>query len=362
MRALLVAFALLLAGCAGSPEDAPEAVTEIPGDGPSETDEPQDGPSEPVPVEEYGVPGTLYLRGDGGTSEEAPAGDEPQRVPFGNPWASLLQGGEFPAWRGPAAAGDYLITSATFTFFVTSEGASVAAAPGGEGLPEFFLWFGPEDAPMGGGTARAPDVIVKDQVVEVSVDLNVPAGGQVLRAGEVPFLMIGATYWQDDSASRVVLLTEAASTPSRVDLVAEPVVLPAEGEHVPVLDEAGSLRGDACQAPPTEGSFADFPVEIPATAVGFHAELARTGGTPGLPDLDLHVFDANGNFITSGHTPKGDEIVRLHVPNLEAAGRGTWTLHVRSCAAQNADFTLKAWAVTPVAAPATEVLPSSISP
>lgn len=296
------------------------------------------------------LPTTYWFTPEMGLAPAPPQSAEASRVPQPVGTDAFVTGvGDPVAWIGGEMPVDRLVTAARVVFFVTSEGASVSMGPGTAGLPEFFSWFGPEASPMGGGTPQGPDSFAPGQVAEIAYDVGLPEGGIVVEAGEPLYHGMVSTYPQSSDANRLVFLVGGTDAPSRIELSVETVFLPDAVESaLPVI--TGTVRGDGCTAPPQEGTqMLTFPVKVPDGAIGFRATLDRTGGAATNEDMDLQILGPDGSGVAAGHSPRGDELVRLYLPNIAAIGTGDWSVRVLSCTSQSGDFT-----VTPVVLVPTE--------
>lgn len=310
MAPLVLAIALLAAGCVGS---APDSANQVASQA--------DGTSGAWANQ------TLYLTGDMGTSGAEPTG-EPERVPAGNFYTAWTAGEEQPTWQGSTTETGLHISEAKLTFFYTAESATATTGPQGEGFPEFVVYVGTEAAPRGWASVEGPDVVQNGEQVRVEANLSLPAGGLVLPAGVEPVVKLAPVQGQGSQENtRIEFLVNGTETPSRAELTARTMDV-EESRATEVVDGGGTLAGSAyATGSGGETSSAEHEVQIEDRHVGLVASLERVQGA-GVADIDLQLVGPDGEVRAQSVTPEDDEGLALYAANVEAIGTGTWTLRV----------------------------------
>lgn len=303
-----VVASALLAGCLAGPADDGERT------GPG----PDDGGSAAEP------PSLLWLTSEMELVPYGPQGDDPVPVPIPAFYDRWVAGGTWPSWSA-RLTGAAAIVNASVTFFYRSEGATPTTGPGEQGFPEFVVYLGVGEAYMGSASVEGPDV-VRDETVEVSATFELPRGGLVLDAGDDLTLLIVPVQGSTADGTRIEVLTDALSTPSRVELLGAPARLSRLGW---IVEEDTEVRIVGSAYVTTQGglSKATVPVTLSAHAAGLRVHMERTGGAGGA-DLDLAVYDQEGERVGRSATPQYKEDLRLLAPNLAGLVPGEWTVEV----------------------------------
>ncbi len=292
------------------------------------TEEPNSrSPGSQSATERFELPETLYLDADTRLRGDAPTDQEAEGVPVGSFYTAWAEGAEQPTWTGPALSSPARVTNATLTFYYTAETTVATTGPQDQGFPEFVVYLGTEQAPMGWASLQGPDVVQQGDQVEITGELSLPAGGLVYRTGDAPVVKIAPVQAQGDEGSRLIILVDGAEAPSRVDMDVEPVTLPGWTPGTPIQHD-GTLAGSAYATGPQEGTTAaSFPVDLRPGHAGIIVDLERATGA-GIADIDLELIGPDGVVVARSVTPEDDEGLALFAPNVEAIGHGTWTLRV----------------------------------
>lgn len=280
---------------------------------------------------------TFWLT-DVGFTTAPPVDGEPVRVPSGNFFDAWARGEGLPTWRGAGPDATVLATAVRVVAWAESpEGAAQAGR-----FPSYIAYVGNEGFLQGQASLEPLGAVQPGDRRELVFDLALPAGGLVLVAGEPLELLLTPVQSNDDRAQGIDFLVGSASTPSRVEIDATPVTLPAREdgeEHARDESHTGTLAGSA-YAPTgaVEGvSARTFPFEVDADALEVTVTMTVTSNV-GIPDVDLIVYMPDGTAAADSVTPYGVEAVRLLAPNLDAGGRGTWTAQVVDYGSASADF------------------------
>ncbi len=325
---------VLSAGCFGGSEPRDRAETPAPA-------------ADPPPV----IPGVWFLTENLTLSADEPQGERPgARVPLAWSYAEYYTGAPPPVWQGPPAEGPVRILSARAEVYFSAR--QEAIDPGQR--PTLVAWFGAGDSVVAHAEATGPQVIARDEVVNVSFEFVLPAGGLVVEPGESFELHLGSFYADAGvmtAGRRVQVIVGSLLTPSHLAIVAEPVSLASASERA-LSEETGSLRGDACSTTPLPAaaeSEATFPVVVPASASGVRLRLVAER-LAGSFDVDVELRGADDAVFAAGVSPGGSEALDLFATNLAAAPSGSWTARVSACGEQASDFTLTVIVLQPLRA------------
>jgi hypothetical protein len=334
MRRLALVAAIvglaLVAGCIGAETDA---------DVDSQSD--TTGASD-----EARAPQTLYLHGEDELAAREPAG-EPDRAPFGSFYTAWANGDEQPTWTSEALDQGLHVTEVELAFFYTAETAVATTGPQEQGFPEFVVYLGTAEAPMAWASVEGPDVVREGEVVELTAELNMPAGGIVLPAGSEPIVKLSPVQGQGSAeGTRIVFLANGTDTPARAELEAEPIALDGAGVET-VVEQVGTLAGSAYALGADEQTTADsYEIEVPEATSGLAAQLERVDGA-GIADIDLELLDGDGEVVARSVTPEAQEGLALREPNVDAIGEGPWTLRVVNYGNAAVEYALTAQRLAP---------------
>ncbi len=267
---------------------------------------------------------------------------EPGTVPLRWSMAEYTAGTLPPVWLSDPLAGDTILEAGNLTLsFVAPQGAVTLAA-----RPEFTAWFGVEDRFVTHLFFDGPAALAPGEVAQVAAQLSLPPGGLLVAAGERVALRVASYMADAEPAAAIELVVGQPATPSGMTLVLRETVLPPYQE-VEAVSEQGSFQGSLCAiGDPTDTATVEIPLEIPEDALGVRVDLRRAGGT-GPPDLDFELLDEAGQVVGAGEGSGGDEGLILGPANLDAIGRGAWTLFVFSCQPQVVDYHAHVWLLMP---------------
>lgn len=339
MRCVLLATMLLsipFLGCLGGDDETtppPPATNRTLVDDPNapvlpgETDNETSGSSKPMLS-------PRYLSRDRRLVSEPPS--ELARVGLPPVTQGFLTGfddlGFFTLDKGPDTA--LVISRATANFQFVRDAPGTADPR----FPVFGTLFGVAGGTMSIDFVEAPATLMAEAVTPVIIEMSLPKGGLVVPPGrQIVFGPFGA-YHPDFEASSHNFVQAGGDDPSRIEAMVHVIPHPAFTEQ-PILAEGGELQGDACNTEVGEPRWsASF--EVPPGVSGLRATLTRTGGQGTAEDIDFDLVGPTGEVVAGGHTPFGNEVIELYGPNIEAIGHGGWQVHVNSCAAQSATFTL----------------------
>jgi hypothetical protein len=292
-------------------------------------------PAGPAPIAAPpGVPSASALHLTTAMGLDAQGDDAPSRYPLRWSWAEWLLAMPPPTWAALPAEQDLLITNASATISLVASLPAVSL----QRRPELTAWWGVDGAWVHHAFLEAPDVLPPGGTLTTTIPLNVPVGGLVVPRGGVVLLALASYYADGESVGALDLVLGDPETPTRLDLVAQPIALAPAREEV-LLDEAGALVSGRCMDldAATDADEVRFPLAIPSDAVGLRVVLERTSGT-GPPDLDLALLGPDGEVAARAQGPGADEHVTLREANFDAAGRGDWVLRVYNCTPQASEF------------------------
>lgn len=182
---------------------------------------------------------------------------------------------------------------------------------------EVTAWWGAGDSIIGHTTTATPTPM--QGRFEASFELEVPKGGLITTPRHPMTLMVG-TYALDDEHTAFISL---ATGPSRFIIEAEPIQVadwtdPHNGFRI------GEIGGDCTTDGITQR--VEHTIDIDPAWQQVELHLLPSSGY-GIPDLDLYLRDANGEYPMRTHGPGPYEVMRLYDINLAHAPH-PWTLEV----------------------------------
>lgn len=284
---------------------------------------PADVATEPGPDPEPTVAAwqTWTLRPDGSLVAAA-AVDGAVALDWG--YTDWLTGVRPPAWTG-AFDGAVRITEGRIHLGFDAVRPSIS----GDVRPELTAWWGTDTSIQHHVFIDAPDTVTPGQRINGSADLRIPEGGLVVSPERLMLLRVGH-YYLDGQALSLRLADTS------LELLVEPLAWPAH-ESETVLDETGTFVGNRCVQDVNVQGLAEalYPVELHA-GDGLSVRLVQTEGR--TKDIDLAVRGPDGQDVGGGHGSFDVKGADVWWPNTEAAGNGTYTVHVFACTPQVASY------------------------
>ncbi len=295
---------------------------------------------DPTPSKEQVTPQwiTLYLDAEGALVPEL--GDAAS-IPIDWGYQQWLDGTPPPAWTG-AALGALRILEGNVTLFYQAERPTVS----GDVRPELTAWWGSDVSIPHHIFIDGPSSVTAGQVVEATSALRMPGGGLVMAPERLPLLRVG-TYYADGPQLSTMDLLVGAETPSRLDLLVEPIAWP-EMRSETMLSTTGTLLGSRCAATinPTEEADSYHTISVGPDALGF---TVRVQGTDAFPtnDVDLVVYGPNGTDVGGGHSSFDVEGADVWGHNLAVDGPGDYRIRVVACTPQRGAYEMDVTAYYP---------------
>ncbi len=274
---------------------------------------------------------TLYLDAQGGL---VPTLGDAAALPLEWGYQQWLDGTPPPAWVG-TSVGALRILEGNLTLYYQAERPTLS----GDARPELTAWWGTDGSIVDHVFIDGPSSLTAGQTVEATSALRVPAGGLVMAPDRHPMLRVG-TYYADGPQLSTVDLLVGGDTPSRLDLLVEPLqwqTLRADK----ILETEGAVLGSRCAATVNPTSEADsyHAIQIDESVVGFDIRLQGKDAAP-TPDIDLVVYGPNGTDVGGGHSSFDTEGAQVWWPNIAIDGPGTYSIRVLACTPQRGAYDL----------------------
>ncbi len=311
MRAWLATSLLLLAGC----------VDDV-------------APDEPMP--EAPAPGatwqTFYVDASGNLVVDEP---DAGRVTLDWGYAQWLDGTAPPAWSGLPGPVRILEGNLTLWYEATRPSAS------GDVRPELTAWWGSDASIVHHVFIQGPDTVEAGQTIEATAALRIPVGGLVMGPERSMLLRIG-TYYADGPQLDTMDVLVGNGTPSRLDLLVEPLDWPTDLAGETIVDETFAVTGGRCtvDANPEGSAEHRLTIDVDDATRGLQIRLQQASGEP-TRDVDFSIKGPSGEDAGGGHGSFDIEGADVWWPNIDAIGPGTYTIHLYACTAQVGDLHLQ---------------------